>query len=124
MNIFCNFKASSDLFLIKYKDQFDLPTLSRRLADLRKTLVDGQGFWLFKNLPVKDWGLHKSATAYMGLGTHLGYFLSQNGRGHILGHVKDLQEDSNQTHQVRIYRTNARYVDMEPLVTSISSDMS
>lgn len=77
--------------------------------DLRNTLIDGQGFWLFKNLPVRDWGLRKSATAYMGLGTHLGYFLSQNGRGHILGHVKDLGEDATQTHKVRIYRTNARY---------------
>ena len=34
--------------------------------------------------------------------------MSQNGRGHILGHVKDLGEDSTQIDKVRIYRTNAR----------------
>lgn len=44
----------------------------------------------------------------MGLGTYLGYFVSQNSRGHVLGHVKDVGEDSTQTDKVRIYRTNAR----------------
>ena len=46
----------------------------------------------------------------MGLGTYLGYFVSQNGKGHVLGHVKDLGEDATQIDKVRIYRTNARYV--------------
>jgi len=44
----------------------------------------------------------------MGLGTYLGYFVSQNSRGHVLGHVKDLGEDPTQIDKVRIYRTNAR----------------
>ena len=44
----------------------------------------------------------------MGLGTYLGYFVSQNSRGHVLGHVKDLGEDASQIDKVRIYRTNAR----------------
>lgn len=75
---------------------------------LRKTLVDGQGFWLFKNIPVREWGNKKCATAYMGLGSHLGYFTSQNGRGHVLGHVKDLGEVF-EPDRVRVYRTNNRY---------------
>lgn len=80
------------------------------MAELRKDLIDGKGFFLFRNLPVQDWDLHKAAVAYMGLGTYLGYFVSQNGRGHVLGHVKDLGEDPTRTDKVRIYRTNARYV--------------
>lgn len=44
----------------------------------------------------------------MGLGSYIGYPVSQNGKGHILGHVKDLGEDSTQIDKVRIYRTNAR----------------
>jgi hypothetical protein len=62
------------------------------------------------------WGNHKSAVAYMGLGAYLGHFVSQNGRGHVLGHVKDLGEDSTQIDKVRIYRTNARYVTFERAV--------
>ena len=46
----------------------------------------------------------------MGLGTYLGYFVSQNGKGHVLGHVKDLGEDATKIDRVRIYRTNARYI--------------
>jgi hypothetical protein len=44
----------------------------------------------------------------MGLGTYLGYFVSQNGLGHVLGHVKDVGADATQTDKVRIYRTTAR----------------
>lgn len=44
----------------------------------------------------------------MGLGTYLGYFISQNGRGHVLGHVKDVGDDPKQIDRVRIYRTTAR----------------
>ena len=77
---------------------------------MRNELLNGKGFILFKGFPVEKWGNHKSAIAYMGLGTYLGYFVSQNGKGHVLGHVKDLGEDAKQIDKVRIYRTNARYV--------------
>ncbi|KAL4868975.1 hypothetical protein BDV12DRAFT_90197 [Aspergillus spectabilis] len=89
------------------KALFPLPVLETRMDALREDLLNGKGFFRFRNLPVREWGLHKSAVAYMGLGTYLGYFVSQNGRGHVLGHVKDLGEDPTQTHRVRIYRTNA-----------------
>ncbi|GIJ99051.1 hypothetical protein Aspvir_001175 [Aspergillus viridinutans] len=87
---------------------FPLPTLSTHLLALRHDLLNGRGFILFKGLPVQQWGNHKSAVVYMGLGTYLGYFVSQNSRGHVLGHVKDLGEDPSQIDKVRIYRTNAR----------------
>ncbi|KAB8262635.1 hypothetical protein BDV32DRAFT_16978 [Aspergillus pseudonomiae] len=90
------------------KSNFPLPNLAKRLVELRADLVDGKGFILFKGFPVQEWGNHKSAVAYMGLGTYLGYFVSQNSRGHVLGHVKDLGEDATQIDSVRIYRTNAR----------------
>ncbi|KAJ1325059.1 TauD/TfdA family dioxygenase [Microdochium nivale] len=84
------------------------PDLEALLAAMRKEMLNGKGFMLYKGFPVAEWGNHKSAVAYMGLGAHIGYPVSQNGRGHILGHVKDLGEDSTQIDKVRIYRTNAR----------------
>jgi hypothetical protein len=78
------------------------------LTSIRGEILNGKGFILFKGFPVEKWGLLKSAVAYLGMGTYLGYFVSQNGRGHILGHVKDLGEDPKQIDKVRIYRTNAR----------------
>ncbi|MCJ1248488.1 hypothetical protein MMC30_005706 [Trapelia coarctata] len=90
------------------KDSFKLPRLSAFLTSIRSELLNGKGFILFKGIPVERWGNHKSAVAYMGLGTYLGYFISQNGRGHVLGHVKDVGDDARQIDKVRIYRTNAR----------------
>ncbi|KAJ5320908.1 hypothetical protein N7476_003910 [Penicillium atrosanguineum] len=107
--------AASDAFLASKtpmtgisKSNFRLPKFADYLETLRLDLIDGKGFILFKGFPVEKWGNHKSAVAYMGLGTYLGYFVSQNSRGHVLGHVKDLGEDSAQIDKVRIYRTNAR----------------
>ncbi|KAK5128612.1 hypothetical protein LTR08_004041 [Meristemomyces frigidus] len=90
------------------KAHFPLPTLSPFFSTVRSEIVNGKGFILFKGVPVRKWGLHKSAVAYLGFGAYFGYFVSQNGRGHILGHVKDLGEDPTQKHKVRIYRTNAK----------------
>ncbi|KAH9898756.1 Clavaminate synthase-like protein [Xylariomycetidae sp. FL2044] len=90
------------------RDNFPLPTFESSLDAMRREMLNGKGFILYKGFPVDEWGSHKSAVAYMGLGAYLGYPVSQNGRGHILGHVKDLGEDSTQIDKVRIYRTNAR----------------
>ncbi|OAA68566.1 Taurine catabolism dioxygenase TauD/TfdA [Niveomyces insectorum RCEF 264] len=90
------------------KSNFPLPTLSAALKRVHSDLLDGKGFVLFKGFPAHRWGAHKNAVAYLGLGTHLGYFVSQNGRGHVLGHVKDVGDDPTQIHRVRIYRTTAR----------------
>ena len=95
--------------LTRYQDNFRLPCFSTFLESMRNELLNGKGFILFKGFPVEKWGNHKSAIAYMGLGTYLGYFVSQNGKGHVLGHVKDLGDDAKQIDKVRIYRTNARY---------------
>lgn len=87
---------------------FPLPNMASTLRAMRNELLNGKGFILYKGFPVDEWGTHKSGVAYFGLGTYIGYPVSQNGKGHILGHVKDLGEDSTQIDKVRIYRTNAR----------------
>lgn len=94
--------------LISAQDNFPLPHLGKVLTSLREDLLNGKGFILFKRFPAQQWGAHKNAVAYMGLGTYLGYFISQNGRGHVLGHVKDVGDDPTQIDRVRIYRTTAR----------------
>lgn len=91
-----------------HQEKFPLPNMSNFLESLRKEILNGKGFLLFKGFPVQLWGNEKSAIAYMGLGTYLGYFVSQNGFGHVLGHVKDTGADPTQIDKVRIYRTAAR----------------
>ncbi|UZJ56258.1 hypothetical protein CBS101457_005578 [Exobasidium rhododendri] len=91
------------------RSTFPLPaSLIATLSILRERLVHGVGFYLFKGLPTQRWGTHLSAIAYLGLGSYLGNVNSQNGKGHVLGHVKDLGNDPTQIDKVRIYSTNAR----------------
>ena len=60
-----------------------------------------------RGLPVERWTMRQAATAFFGLGTHLGSARSQNGKGHVLGHVQDLGLDVGDPN-VRIYQTNER----------------
>jgi hypothetical protein len=83
--------------------------MAKYLEEVRDDMINGRGFTLFQGLPVIEWGLQKSTTAYMGMGAHFGHITGQNGRGHLLGHVKDLGENPADWHKVRFYRTNARY---------------
>ncbi|KAJ3561632.1 hypothetical protein NPX13_g8867 [Xylaria arbuscula] len=93
------------------KENFPLPSLDGNLAAMRRELLNGKGFMLFKRgIPVNEWGNYKSAVAYFGLGVHIGYPVSQNRNGHILGHVQSLDVDGSKTDSVRIYKTTARQV--------------
>jgi hypothetical protein len=102
------FLASNQPLTAISKSTLPLPTLSPTLQTLRDTLLNGAGFTLLKNFPSQTWGPLKTAAAYLGLGAQLGYAVSQNGRGHVLGHVKDVGDDPAQIDSVRIYRTAAR----------------
>jgi hypothetical protein len=87
---------------------FPLPSLGPRLrARVRDEVLNGRGFLMVRGLPVGRWSLREAATAYFGLGAHLGSARSQNAKGHVLGHVQDLRLDA-QDPNVRIYQTNAR----------------
>ena len=86
---------------------FPLPGLGRRLAHILDEVLEGRGFVLLRGLPVSHWGRHVCAVAFLGLGLHLGNLRPQNGRGHLLGHVKDLGFSSTDP-SVRIYQTKER----------------
>jgi hypothetical protein len=87
---------------------FPLPTLGPRLkARVRDEVLNGRGFLLLRGLPVERWSMREAATAFFGLGAHLGSARSQNGKGHVLGHVRDLGLDVHDP-SVRIYQTNER----------------
>lgn len=97
----------ADIATIAARD-FALPTLGPKLkARVRDEVLNGRGFLLIRGLPVERWSMREAATAYFGLGAHLGSARSQNGKGHVLGHVQDLGLDAHDPN-VRIYQTNAR----------------
>ena len=87
---------------------FELPQLGKRLSLMRdEVLLRGRGFTVISGVPVERYSIQEAAAAFLGIGGHFGRPVSQNGKGHILGHVKDLGhsiEDPN----ARIYQTTHR----------------
>lgn len=97
----------ADIAAITARD-FPLPTLTDRLkARVAGEVLNGRGFLLLRGLPVERWTMREAATAFYGLGVHLGSARSQNGKGHVLGHVRDLGLDVTDPN-VRIYQTHER----------------
>ena len=86
---------------------FPLPTLGPKLARLRRELLEGRGFFLLRGLPVGRMKREEAVAAFWGIGAHFGSARSQNAKGHLMGHVKDLGLHSNDPN-VRVYQTRER----------------
>jgi hypothetical protein len=86
---------------------FPLPSLGPVLRRLLEELLEGRGFAMLRGLPVGDYARSEQAIAYMGIGSYLGRSRSQNAKGHLLGHVKDLGLDVTDPN-VRYYQTRRR----------------
>jgi hypothetical protein len=86
---------------------FPLPTLGPVLERLRDEVLNGRGFALIRGLPVEGRPIADSATAYFGIGTWFGRARSQNAKGHLLGHVRDLGMSTDDP-RVRTYQTTER----------------
>jgi hypothetical protein len=86
---------------------FPLPRLAPVLRQIQGELLEGRGFVLLRGLPVERMTREEQAIAYLGLGSWLGRFRSQNAKGHLLGHVKDLGLDIRDPN-VRYYQTNRK----------------
>lgn len=84
---------------------FHLPRLGSVLARVLDDLLDGRGFMMLRGLPVGRYTTEEAAVAYLGIGSHIGSFRSQNAKGHLLGHVRNLGLDIR-TPTVRYYQTD------------------
>mmetsp|Transcript_23786 Transcript_23786/g.39117 ORF Transcript_23786/g.39117 Transcript_23786/m.39117 type:complete len:472 (+) Transcript_23786:233-1648(+) len=94
--------------IIEAKEDFPLSKeFEGLLEEVFQKLVNGRGFFLIRGLPVREWSIEDLSLAYFGLGSYLGDAVTQNRRGHVLGHVKDVGDDPSDP-SVRIYRTHER----------------
>ncbi len=84
---------------------FALPQLGPSLTRMRDDdLLAGRGFVVLRGVPVERYSMEEAAAAFLGIGAWFGKPVSQNGKGHILGHVKDLGRNINDP-TARIYQT-------------------
>ena len=86
---------------------FKLPRLGAALAGILSEMLEGCGFAMLRGFPVERYAREEQAIAYMGIGSWFGHARSQNAKGHLLGHVKDLGLDI-QDPKVRYYQTSRK----------------
>eukprot|EP00898_Chlorokybus_atmophyticus_P007933 jgi/Chlat1/8140/Chrsp75S07597 len=84
---------------------YNLRTKLRRIHNA--TLLGGIGLALLRGLPVDRYSREDLAAVYLGIGSHMGVPMSQNAKGHLLGHVRDLGHDPLDPN-TRIYATRER----------------
>jgi len=82
------------------------PAVTALIGGIRNELLFGRGFTVLRGLPVDDAPTRVAARLWV-LGRHLGKPVSQNARGHLLGHVCDLGYDAADP-ATRLYQTNQR----------------
>ena len=83
-----------------------MPRFDDALAALYDELLEGRGLALIRGLPVDAFTKAQAAAAFWAIGTRFGRALSQNRKGHMLGHVKDFGGDYADAN-VRGYQTSA-----------------
>lgn len=104
------------------KDDFPLQATLERISAVKLDVLHGRGFVLIRGLPVERWSDFQSAIAFWGIGLHLGEPCPQNGKNHVLGHVKNLGLDYSDP-QTRGYQTNAGlhyHTDLSDIVGLLS----
>lgn len=98
--------AEIDIATIEEAD-FPLPGLHDRLKDISDQILNGRGVALIRGVPVERYSRREAAIAYWGIGLRLGVPVSQNGKGHVLGHVKNLTGGNFNDTTHRGYHTSA-----------------
>ena len=88
-------------------EAFPLPTFAAKLKIILNKLEHGCGFALLRGLPRERYTDEDCALIYWGIGVHLGNPISQNARGHRLGHVRD-EGRSYEDPDARGYQTHQR----------------
>lgn len=71
-------------------DDLQAPGLKPLIEQIKRAVLQETGFILIRGVPVERWTTRQCAIAYFGLGAMIGEPVSQNAKGHILGHVKDI----------------------------------
>jgi len=101
------FKASGTPLAGISPANFPLPALGKALAGILAELLEGRGFAMLRGFPVDRYTRDEQAIAYLGIGSWFGRARSQNAKGHLLGHVKDLGLDISDP-KVRYYQTSRK----------------
>jgi hypothetical protein len=99
------------------RDAFPLPHVLAELDAILDEVENGRGFVLVRGIPRERYSDEECELIYWGLGVHFGTPVSQNARGHLLGHVRD-EGRTIADPNARAYQTRMRmdfHTDMLPV---------
>ena len=88
-------------------DVFKINSFKKKLGKIVDSVVDGTGVAFIRGISRDDYSDEDCQLLYWGLGIHVGTPVSQNARGHLLGHVTDEGRDLNDP-DARGYQTRNR----------------
>lgn len=103
------------------KEDFPIPSLTDEIAYFVDELENGRGFLLLRGLPIERYTDEQASIIYYGLGLHMGIPVTQNAKGDLLGHVKNIEAKDTKT--VRVYETSERlpyHADLSDVVGLLS----
>lgn len=99
-------QSSKDIKELDIAD-FSLPSMDGLFNKIKNEVLRGSGVFLLRGLPIEEYSVRQSAIAFWAIGKNIGMPVSQNGKGHLLGHVANVGLDFSDP-QVRGYQTSAR----------------
>jgi len=98
-------------------ENFPLPSLRGKLDGILDEIENGRGFKLIRGIPRQRYSDADCELIYWGLTSYFGTPVSQNARGHLLGHVRDEGRQLDDPN-ARAYQTSQRmdfHTDMLPI---------
>jgi hypothetical protein len=98
-------------------ESFPLPRFAAELGRILDEVENGRGFVLIRGIPRSRYTDEDCELIYWGLGVHFGTPVSQNARGHLLGHVRDEGREIADPN-ARAYQTSMRmdfHTDLLPV---------
>lgn len=105
-SVISDLEASGREIIDITRDDFSLPTLGPRLEGIAHDVLEGRGLAVVRGVPVERYTRRQSAIAFWCIGSHFGDPVSQNAKGHLLGHVTDLGGTSFKNPKHRGYQTH------------------
>lgn len=97
-------QATSKSYPSFRREDFPLPTLAPRLAEIVEELENGRGFVLLRGLPVERYTEDEINCIYFGLALNLGQPVGQNPQGDLIGQVMNVGDLNDKN--TRVYQTN------------------
>jgi hypothetical protein len=89
------------------KEDFQLPSMAGLLDSIPDQLENGRCMVLVRGVPRDRYTVEECEMIYWGIAVNLGTPISQNTRGHLLGHVRDEGKNFDDP-TVRGYQTSAK----------------